>query len=286
MALLCACSFDASGFGEVPATLAGTGSSDGSGGPLTGTTGSPATTGLATSTSTAGLTGTATGDPTTGPIDPGTTTGTGDLTTSTTGTTTSSTTAPDTTTGTSGTTDDTTTTSTTGPPPCEGMPVKQIELAKDAMVTPPMQKMWSNLDGSEVAYSPQWEAGTATFTFDIDCDGGTFYVWGRVLDYHSGVNNNDPDSYYVRVDGGPESGWFYGCQTGQLSGGYHWLRVRLGTQGAPCDSYTPLVLQLTPGPHTITLRNREGEDDGNHVAAVARLLITSDPNYVPTAPSD
>lgn len=277
-ALLLACSFDASGLGEVPSSVADGSSTGGSAG--TGSTAGPATTGTPPdpSTSTAGLTGTGTGDDSTstGPIDPGTTTGTGDLTT-TADASTSSTTAPDDTTTT--TTGTTTTTTTTGQQPCDTFE-KHIELVADAVVIPPMVTTVSQVGEGIVAYSTQAESGLVTFTFDVACP-GQYAVWGRVLDAEPGVNNYDPDSFYPRLDLAPEVGWYYGCQTGGLSDGYHWLRVRAGIEGAPCQDGVPWTLDLAPGTHAITLRNREQMDGGGNVAAVARILVTRDLNYVP-----
>ncbi|HEY8379694.1 MAG TPA: hypothetical protein VIK91_24545, partial [Nannocystis sp.] len=173
---------------------------------------------------------------------------------------------------------------TTGPSPCGDIFVKQIAYVHNAVVVPPMKKVMSGQEVSLIAYSPVAEMGTVTFTVNIVCS-DTYYLWGRVLEYHPGASvTNDPDSYYVQVDGGPESDWYYGCQTFGLLPNYHWLPVRLGPPGHACGSAERLALPLTPGLHTITLRNREGLDDLNHVAAVARILITNDPDYVAQFP--
>jgi len=200
------------------------------------------------------------------------------------------TTAPDTTDGTTtGLTTDSTTTDgtttgvpeTTGPPVCDAMVVKEILLVADAVITAPMEKIMSGKGEGMVALSEVAEEGTVSFSVDLPCD-GTYAVWGRAQDTNPGNVNADPDSYFVRVDGGEEGGWFYGCQTNGLASGYHWLRVT--TAGMPVCGGGVWSPQLAAGSHTFTLRNREPVAFDDDVAAVARLLITNDMNYVPQLP--
>lgn len=109
-------------------------------------------------------------------------------------------------------------------------------------------------------------------------------MWGRVLDNTPGVKlDDDPDSFWVRADDGPETGWFYGCQTIMQAAGYRWLRVTSGMLNQSCNAAQPWTLNLTAGSHTVHLRNREPVGDDN-VAAIARVLVTNDLDYVPAAP--
>lgn len=277
LALVVACTYDGSGQGEPPDPETSSGADAAT------STGAPATTsGPATSL----MTGGETGDGASGDAS-GATTGEAALTEAgTTSTATSSATSEATTAETS-TTDETTgeppPPETTGPPSCEEMFYKGIALVLDAQVVPPMVAEMSTKGEGIVAYSSQSEQGTVTFSFDLPC-AGSFALWGRVLDAEPGVNNYDPDSFYVRVDGGAEGGWYYGCQTTGLPSGYHWLRVRTGQQGAPCDQQAPLTVDLSAGVHTVTLRNREQQDGQGNVAAVARVLLVNDPNYTPAPP--
>ena len=271
LACALACTFDASGQGEAPASMSTGGAAtsdavDATGpGATTTTTGGPGS-----GSGTADATTWTTGEGVLTDASTSTTTGTTDATTSSTGSTTGEPPPPD-------------TTGPPVPPSCDGMFVKQIRLVSEAQVFPPMVAQQSQLGEGTLAFSQIAEQGTITFTFDVPC-AGAFAVWGRVLDVDPGVNNYDPDSYYVHVDGAPESGWFYGCQTDQKPAGYSWLRVRTGEQGIPCDETVPLLVDLAAGVHTITLRNREQQDGDGNVAAVARLLIVNDPNYTPVAP--
>jgi hypothetical protein len=203
-------------------------------------------------------------DPTTSPTATASTadeTTTPDATTTSVGTTSTSTT----------TTDDTTTTETPG---CD---VELIEKAEKALLTPPMQKVQNQAEGT-IAFSLVAGEGTAEFTFDINC-AGTYHLWARVLDLSPGVGNGqDPDSFAVSFDGEPKIEWLYGCKTATA---WSWQLVQeqdsIACLGA--DAYT---LDLGSGQHTITLGNLE-EGVLDKYAAVARVLVTSDPNFVPTS---
>lgn len=277
--LVLACSFDATGIGESPGVamtqtgVATTETGDppnptSTGAPLTGTDGSTGITG-------GGSSSTGAVDPSTGPADP--TTGT---TTTIDPTTTSDTTTTGSDTTTTG--DDTSTgelDQTTGPDPC-AMPTKVIVLAVDSSVAAPMGKYVSNQGEGTVVYSIEAEKGTADFAVTLACP-GEVAVWARVLDLNPGINDDDPDSLHIRVDGGEEKTWFYGCQTGGMTAGYRWLRIRTGVQGEECDQAVTLAPNLQAGTHNFMLRNREAMNNKQHVAAVARILVTTDLNYVP-----
>jgi hypothetical protein len=270
LALALACNFDSTGFGEPPPASAGD-----------TTTTAAASTGSASSTT----------DPTTG----GATTSTTDLSTSSATTfpltstdpsTSSSSTSlgPDDGTGLPDTTGDdtttTTTTSSTGPASCADVPYKQIVTVAESTTVAPMIKTMSQQGEGMVAFSEVAEEGTVTFPIDVPCD-GQLVVWGRVRDAKPGTGGDDPDSFYTRADAGPESSWFYGCQTGGENSTYRWKRIRSGVQGEPCDTNTVWPVSVTAGAHTITLRNREAKSQGGATAVIARILVTSDPGATP-----
>ncbi len=280
-----ACSFDASG---ISATSGSTGAGSSSGDPhaSSSSTGEPAPTSAAPTTPRH----TSEPDPTTESVDPGTTSTGPALTTESTdpGTSTSSSTGePDTTTSTGA--DESSSSETTAPPdttmmvdPCEGVTSKEIALVADAEVVAPMEKVMSQMGEGMIARSTVENAGTVTFTVDIECE-GKYSLWGRALDLNAGAKQNDPDSYFVQVDGGQEVTWIYGCQTDGMPNGYNWLRVR--GVGNNCSNPNDVAPTLTAGSHTFRFRNRESGNQ-NAVAALARILLTNDPGYTPTAPGD
>ena len=142
-----------------------------------------------------------------------------------------------------------------------------------------MEKSQSMVGEGTIAFSRKPEMGVVNFPVAPPC-AGPVAVWARVQDLEAGINDKDPDSFYPRVDDEAETAWLYGCQTYDMPAGYHWLRVRAGVPGEKCNTFTDWSPQLGAGSHTISLRNREGQS-GMAVAAVARLLVTSDFNYVP-----
>lgn len=148
----------------------------------------------------------------------------------------------------------------------------------DATVIEPMQMI--DVDGVGLAaFSSERDAGDVEFSFDVDCP-GTYYLHAYVADLWAGVHYDDPDSYDVYWPGG-EGSWYYGCQTAGTFDGWHWLQVFTGVQGEPCDTATPVVIELAAGTNVVRLRNREEEVYWGGVAAIARLVVTDDPGYAP-----
>ncbi len=233
-------------------------------------------------------TGTATSTDTTGTPTTGTDTGTdaGTEPTGAAGTTgesssSAATTDAGTTTATTATTSSDTGTTTTGTgESCNGAAINVLLLAGDAVAVAPMMKLMSMMGEGTIAASDVAEEGTITFTAQLPC-GDSYAVWGRVVDTIPGVNEKDPDSFYMRADDGSERGWFYGCETTELPAGYSWRRLRAGSgEGMGCVIAEDWTLDLSAGTHTITLRNREATGM-NGSAAVARLLVTNSLDYVP-----
>lgn len=173
----------------------------------------------------------------------------------------------------------------TGAPadPCADPAPVTIEIdVPQAMLAAPMQLANSPTEGPYV-YSEVAGQGTASFQFQVPCQ-DEFRAWARVYDPGVGFNGLDvghPDSYFVAFDGDDDTVWLYGCQTldaGVIGGAWSWERLM---DNAFCGD-TDFRRTLSPGTHLLHLTNRE---DGNHaadnVAAVAHVVITSDPSYVP-----
>lgn len=157
--------------------------------------------------------------------------------------------------------------------------VKEIELVENAVVEEPMQTAESTLGEGVFAFSEVEEQGTVTFSVHVPCE-DEYVVWGRVGDINDGVNQNDPDSFYVSVDGGAEITWFYGCQTSGNNEVWSWEQVKDNELGAQCDDAVDLVVTLDTGVHTVRMRNREPANN-DAFAAIARILVTNDQGYVP-----
>ncbi len=159
-------------------------------------------------------------------------------------------------------------------------------LVADATVTPPMQTDTSFSQG-EYAFSEISKMGTVEFTFELECP-GSFVIWAVVWDAQPGAHGSDPDSFAVRHDGGLEAAWAYGCQTELLRDDEYWswqqVRKRDVISGCVGVSST-YTMALDAGVHTISFRNLEGEEDGDH-AGIARILVTNDIFYVPDLMSD
>ena len=255
-----ACNF---GSGEVPGTGAMHGGSDGSG----GGGGSSATDGPG-SEGTGGATSTGTGP------------GVGSLTTPSTG---------DTTDTDGGAEDESSDTSTGGPiDACDMTPLPlftQVITASESIVIAPMSKRAAPVPGGECVASEVADQGTANFLFSAPCT-DEYFVWGHVWDSQPNlIKVAKPDSYDVAVDGGSSTEWAYGCQTFGTAAGWRWIPVE---ESAVCLDPDALRFTIDPGTHTINFHNREAGDfdqgsPPGEVAAIARILVTNDPTYVPTA---
>ncbi|MCH9681025.1 MAG: hypothetical protein K0V04_06305 [Deltaproteobacteria bacterium] len=159
---------------------------------------------------------------------------------------------------------------------CEGVAETNVVWAINGNLVPPMELAPSEL-GIEVARSWIGEQGTAELAFEIMCD-GPVYFWGLVWDADVSEAEN-PDSYYIHVDGGAEATWNYGCSNGPGEGGsWNWITVDAWRED--CDQQR-LELVLEAGMHTVVIRNREA-GTGANVAALAGLVFSHDPDIDPT----
>ncbi len=190
---------------------------------------------------------------------------------------------PDTTTTTSETSEttaaETTTAATTGDldDTCGAAYVQIPALVEDAKIEFPMISKLSQTGEGEIATSAIPELGTVDFTVELSC-AASYTIWARVFDNIPGSQFNDPDAFYARADDSEEVPWSYGCDTAGRDPGWSWQRIR---STPSCDSATDWTPKLAAGTHHIVLRNREGAAQDNQ-AAIARILVTSDPNYVPS----
>jgi hypothetical protein len=173
---------------------------------------------------------------------------------------------------------------TTGPPvdPCESPPPVTFEIdVTQAVLAAPMQLGESPSEGP-YAYSETAEQGRASFELQVPCQ-AEFRAWARVYDPGVGANALDPgpDSFYVSFDGESTTEWWYGCQmtdAAAFGGAWSWEPV----VDNPYCFASDFRRTLSPGTHLLHLTNRENGDHAMiNVAAVARVVVTSDPAYVP-----
>lgn len=174
---------------------------------------------------------------------------------------------------------------TTGMPvdPCENPAPFTVEIdVTQAVLTAPMQLGTSPTEGP-YAYSEVANQGRASFQFLVPCQ-AEFRAWAHVYDPGVGLSAfdfTDPDSFRVAFDGEGDTEWWYGCQMADaaISGGaWSW---ELLMDNAWCAS-DELRRTLSPGTHLLHLTNREAGNLGTaSVAAVTRVVVTSDPAYAP-----
>ena len=91
-----------------------------------------------------------------------------------------------------------------------------------------------------------------------------------------------PPAVTVLAPNGGET--WYGCDTEDLEPGWSYQRVH-HNEGTDSCEIVSLSWNLPAGNHSLDLRNREGSDFQG-AAAVARVLVTSDSEYVPTPEND
>lgn len=168
---------------------------------------------------------------------------------------------------------------TTGPGVCPDGVESLLVWVEEGELEPPMQfRSAEALPGEPVyAYSSEEEQGSITIGLDLTCP-GPYYAWALVLDDNPGdFEIDDPDSFYVSLDDGPEVVWEYGCafdRTNEV--GWQWVPIVI-TNECPLE---PSAIPVGAGPHTFRARNREaGTQDA--AAGIAASFLTTDPGANP-----
>ncbi len=117
--------------------------------------------------------------------------------------------------------------------------------------------------------SPQATAGSAIFTFDLQT-AGTYYIWTRSLT----PDASGHDSWMVSVDGA--NAFIYDVFQGSRSQNWAWDQLSQRGNGQPDNpQFDPKTYNWEAGAHTITFAGRA------HDTRLDKILITSDPDYVP-----
>ncbi|MFT5432482.1 MAG: hypothetical protein ACI9OJ_003181, partial [Myxococcota bacterium] len=111
--------------------------------------------------------------------------------------------------------------------------------------------------------------GNIRFKPNIPC-ADEWHVWVRY--FQDGSN----DSYFATLDGSPSPAAIFEGDCSNGGQGYGWAQLNWrDAQAAACDYIAnPWVVQWKPGEHVIEFSFRES-------AAMGRILLTNDPNFVP-----
>ena len=122
--------------------------------------------------------------------------------------------------------------------------------------------------GGQYLSTTDANAGTAKWTFSVPRD-GSYFVWCRILS-----NSTLTDSFFVKPNGENED--VYDDSEDTWSPKWQWtvLNGRDGT-GVPL-TLDPRMVAMTAGTNTLKFRGREVD------SRVDRVLITDDPDFVPT----
>lgn len=172
---------------------------------------------------------------------------------------------------------------TAGPPgECDGAPPFTLEIdATQALLAAPMQ-LGASAEEGIYAYSEVADDGRASFQFVLPCP-AEVRAWARVYDPAVGANGLEPgpDSFFVSIDAEDPVEWWYGCQmldAAPYGAAWSWEPL-MDNAYCGADEYRRT---LSPGTHLLHLANREAGDHAmSRVAAVARVVVTTDPAYAP-----
>lgn len=125
-----------------------------------------------------------------------------------------------------------------------------------------------NTFGGQYISTSSDETGTATFTVTAPY-AGAYYVWCRIL-----ASSGNHDSFYASSVADGED--VYDDSAGILTPDWRWTVLNgRGADGIP-RSIDPRMLNFSAGANTVVLRGREAG------SKVDRILVTDDPNFVPT----
>ena len=143
------------------------------------------------------------------------------------------------------------------------------------------------VDGDPVQFARSFNAaeGDARFDFEVNCT-GPVYAWALVWDA-DGESTVHSDSLLFAYDDEPPDVadrpvWPYGCASDFEGAAWRWHPLSRGTE--PECRLDRVVVDLDPGPHSLTLTNAEtGGQPGpvNNYAGLAAIVLSSDPETAP-----
>ncbi len=147
------------------------------------------------------------------------------------------------------------------PPPPPALATYFIE-AEDGVVRSPMIVASSvNASSGRYVYSQSSEQGDLSFSLTA-ADADDYIVWCRILS-----PNTSTDSFYVSLDGGPET--IYRTAQNIWSKSWQWTRINQD------ELSEALLFRLTTGTHTFRFRSRES------TTLLDSLYITNNRDFVP-----
>jgi hypothetical protein len=127
----------------------------------------------------------------------------------------------------------------------------------------------SEASSSRYVYSDSEQEGAIELEFTVR--GGTYVVWG--LAAAGSLHPRDHDSFWVRMDDGPEDLWELHHDRSEAEAiGWSWDQVNRYANGVRTD---PALFSLPPGRHI--LRFRAAESGGK----IDMVLLTDDLSYMP-----
>ncbi|MBC8066857.1 MAG: hypothetical protein IAG13_00870 [Deltaproteobacteria bacterium] len=167
--------------------------------------------------------------------------------------------------------------------PCSLDPAFSVSFEADMTTLAGTMMLGMGGDGQPYAYSADAETGSATVTFASEC-ADEYAIWAFVYDgdplLNTPFDNSTADRMRVTVDGG-DTDWRYGCQTGLDP----WSWQAVGTNNVICTNDNLAVYSLPPGEHTVAFTPTEagtpGADSPGSAAALMRLIITNDLDFMP-----
>ncbi len=140
--------------------------------------------------------------------------------------------------------------------------------------------------GGEYIAATEGRVGSASF--EVEVQGGTYFVWGRVRQPATvtAEDANESNNFFVLVDGSNafvdgsdvKAGNVWDFHDGEdvIYRQWEWDQVSLRCRGTvrvhTCD---PLQLRLDPGTHTIELQAREPDSQ------IDAIIVTPDPAFEP-----
>ena len=158
--------------------------------------------------------------------------------------------------------------STPTPSPTPGFFYLRVEAETGALATPMVVAPDVMAYGGQYIATTAGNTGNANWTIDVPTS-GNYYAWCRIL-----APDPNHQTIHAKYNGGAED--TYDAAGGDWSPVWQWTVLNgRGPNGIPL-SLDPRILSLVAGTNTIHFRG------GDVATRVDRIIVTDDPNFVPT----